>query len=456
MKRFSRRSLKSSADGRSVMRRALLALLLAGGWSLELAAAERAPTPESDTDWAEQIERLRGQGENPSTLQQLAASYNNYGVSLANQGQLPEAVQQLEEALRLEPANASFQSNLSAIHVKLAQAAYEAHNLTAAKEEITHALLLNPKDSVAYATLGSIEYQRQHLKEAKAAWEQTLSLDPSLQDIHEKLAQLNRELPVESSFEKLSQLYFDLRYTSELERSTGFDLRDALLDARRKVGSDFACWPKSKLVVLIYNSAQFRDLRQSTPEWVGGQYDGKIRVPLPGKEFDEATVRRILFHEYTHAVVYELVERRCPLWFNEGLAEYEGWKEHPSSWSLLRRALSEPHSLSWAALAGSSWSTLSAHDASLAYQQAHSIVCYLAERYGVWRIRRVLKALANETPLETAFSQEFHVKPARLEENWRQWLVEFFAQHAAESPAPTTIRRTSAGRRFAPRPPANE
>jgi len=262
------------------------------------------------------------------------------------------------------------------------------------------------------------------VKEAQAAWKRALELDPALVDIQKRLEQLNQELPVESHFGRLSQAYFDIRYTEGLERSTGFDIQETLLEARRTTGSDFAFWPKHKLVVLVYSAEQFRALRQDTPDWVAGQYDGKIRVPLPNSDLDRNAVTRILFHEYTHALVHEVANNRCPTWFNEGLAEYEAWKNEQPPLSALRQAVANGQLIPWNDLSSRFSTEASAQEVVLAYEQSYSIVRYLVERYGFWRIRRILSAVGAGAPLDDILPKEFHIKLIRLEADWRKWLEE--------------------------------
>ena len=67
---------------------------------------------------------------------------------------------------------------------------------------------------------------------------------------------------------------------------------------------------------------------------------------------------------------------------------------------------------------------LPADQVELGYQQSHSVVQYFVERYGFWRIRRLLKALLDGSTFEDALTQEFRVKPTRLEADWRKWLLE--------------------------------
>ncbi len=260
---------------------------------------------------------------------------------------------------------------------------------------------------VLMALLGQIEYENQELKPAQVA---------------QRLEQLRRELPIESEFERISQAYFDLRFEDALERPAGFDIRGALLEARREVGADFAYWPNYKIVVLIYNPENFRALRAKRPEWVAGEYDGKMRVRLPEGQQDVDAVKEILYHEYTHALVHDLTNGRCGRWFDEGLATYEGKRYGPKDLDQLRSAAAQDRLISWDQLDQQFSFDLPGEAVALAYQQSYSLVRYLVERYGFWRIRRVLKAVTADHPTLETLKAELHVSQSSLERGWREWL----------------------------------
>lgn len=398
-------------------------------WMSAVPAAAQPESAQEPEDWPSRISWLRQQlYQRPgqaSVRQQLATAYNNYGVALGNQGRWGQAILQMEEALRLDAENGQFRTNAGNLYVNQAREAYERHQPNEALAALDQALALKPDLAQAYALRGQIEYDRQKLKEAKAAWQRALELDPAQPDLAGRLAQVTEELPVESKFKGSSQAYFDLRYDKQLEEPIGgFDLRDALLDARRAVGSDFAYWPKHKIVVLVYSAESFRALRAEMPDWVGGQFDGKIRVPLPSEKMDQATVRQVLFHEYTHALIHDLTNGRCPTWLNEGFAEYEGRTQSPGSLTRLRKAQDAQRLIPWPELSGRFSFSLSGEEVALAYEQAYSVVAYLKSRYGFWRFRRLLKAVGEGTGWEAAFTDEFRVKPPRLERQWIEWLPE--------------------------------
>ncbi len=62
----------------------------------------------------------------------------------------------------------------------------------------------------------------------------------------------------------------------------------------------------------------------------------------------------------------------------------------------------------------------------LGYDQSHSVVAYLAQRYGFWHMPRLLKQMAQGASFEEALQQEFKSPSERLEKDWKRWLPRFF------------------------------
>ena len=424
MRRFG-----SFAIGRSRMRNTRIMMISTLIWMSAVPASAQPERAQDSEDWPSRISQLRHEmyqrPEQKLIRQQLATAYNNYGVSLGNQRQWALAITQLEEALQLDAQNEQFRTNAGNLYVNQAQEAYERHQPNDALAALDQAIAVKPDLAQAYALRGQVEYDRQKLKEAQAAWQRALELDPTLPNLADRLAQVTEELPVESKFRGSSQAYFDLRYDRQLAEPIGnFDLRDALLDARRSVGSDLAYWPKYKIVVLVYSAESFRALREEVPDWVGGQFDGKIRVPLPSARMDQTTVRQILFHEYTHALVHDLTSGQCPTWLNEGLAEYEGRTQHSPPLQRLKAAHDSQQLIPLGELSEHFSTTRSADDVSVAYEQSYSLAAWLITRYGFWRIRLLLKAVATGQSWEAAMTEQLHLKPAKLDAAWRAALPE--------------------------------
>lgn len=357
--------------------------------------------------------------------EQLAAAYNNYGVALAQSGQVEAGVAQLRQGLQLAPEQPQLRRNLAELLTQRAQILMAQRKHREAQKLLQEALTYD-ESAGTWALLGVIHDEAQKFPEAERAWKRALQLDPQISGISERLARLRQERAIEQPFNKLTQVYFNIRYPAGLPASVEYQLREVLEEARHGVGQDLGQYPSQQITVLLYTPEQFHQLRQDTPEWVAGQYDGKVRLPLMT---DPASpqFRQIVWHEYTHVVVQELSRGRCPTWLNEGLAEFEGTRQRPSQYPQLRRSLKAGALIPFARLQGDFSAVRSAEEAALAYEQSLSLVTYLVERYGLWRVKRLLKAFGDGASSEDALLKEYRLRPAELERQWLEWAHRSYA-----------------------------
>ena len=391
-------------------------------------------------NWSAMIQTLKQQVHSnrgdENLRNQLAIAHNYYAMVLGNQKKWEEATRQMEEALRLDRHNARFKENLSLVHLNHAYQLYQEPNRTHSYQSYRHlkakglvekTLRLNSKLAPAYVLLGDIEYDNQQLPKAELAWQKAQRLDPAINGLASRLDRVGRESKVESKMKSVGDVYFNLRYDDSVKQSSGFDIRRVLREARKDVGRDFRYRPQHKIVVLLYSKEAFGKVRESAPEWVSGIYDGKIRIPVPESQQDLRSVKKTVVHEYTHAVVHELSQGRIPHWFNEGLAEYQAAKYAKTSKpaSSLKQALDADELVPWSQIE-SLFNGRSIDQVRLGYDQSHSVVAYLAQRYGFWHIPRLLKQMAQGVSFEEALRQEFKFPAERLEKDWKRWLPRFF------------------------------
>src|SRR6266850_273920 len=87
-----------------------------------------------------------------------------------------------------------------------------------------------------------------------------------------------------------------------------------------RIGDKLGEFPSNTIVAVLYTEKQFRDITRA-PEWSGGQYDGRIRIPAAGASLKPELFERVLTHELTHAIVAGIVANGVPTWLNEGLAQ---------------------------------------------------------------------------------------------------------------------------------------
>lgn len=100
-----------------------------------------------------------------------AAALNFLGYMLADRGdRVPEAIELVQRALRVEPGNPSYLDSLGWAYVKQG-------NLAAADQPLTDAASRLPRNSVVQDHLGELRFRQQRYADAVAAWERALAGD---------------------------------------------------------------------------------------------------------------------------------------------------------------------------------------------------------------------------------------------------------------------------------------
>lgn len=354
---------------------------------------------------------------NETIRKNLAISYNNYAISLTGE----EAKKYLHKAIELESDNPSYKENLANIISNLASQYYGDGEYESALSELNEALSVLPQHVPSLILLGQIYYQRQELGKAQEVWEKAYSYDPRNKELKEMLARLKDEKKVETGLRHLDAYYFDIRFDKEAVETEIYDIRYHLQEAYRDVGRDFNYYLQQKIPVILYTQEDFQKLRQ-TPDWVAGIYDGKIRLPVKKNGLTTAEFKRLLWHEYTHAVVFYLTNGKCPIWFNEGLAKYEELKHNGGDLTVLENAIRENSLIPLAKLASNFSLQNNPERLNLAYLEAYSFIEFILDRWSFYVIKEVLEHLKEGKSIEEAFSEETSRSMDRIEKDWREYL----------------------------------
>jgi len=386
-----------------------------------------------------QLENALIQSPNDQTIIiNLANSYNNKAVELANQQQWSAAEEYLKKAKALMPQAVNFNINLSSVYLGHALALYNdksrqnysSDNHADAKQLVMQALALNPSSVNAYILLGDIEYMNQHMFEAKEAWQQAANLMPNNQSIQDRLAKISRETQTEIAMSNKYDLFFNIKIDKEIANLPGFDISQALNSARVKVSQDFSYVQPNKIPVVVYTMQQYKDTLIDAPQWSEGAYDGKLRVILSPTQKDFRQTKSNIVHEYTHAVVGDISRNKCPRWFNEGLAKYEEYKHgvRPSI-SVLAIAYNANSLLAWDQI-NEVFLNSSKNQVLLAYEQSFSFIYFIVQRYGMYKVVALLKVLATNPDFPAAVMKVYNIPLENLQSSWRKWLTTFITNWA--------------------------
>jgi Flp pilus assembly protein TadD len=343
----------------------------------------------------------------------LAAAYNDVANVHIRAGRYNEAVSVLETAVSLKPGSAVLRCNLGI-------ALYTDNRREEALDEFRGALSSDPDNALARKMSGLILYWKGQMKEALDELRIAARLIPSDTEVQSVLQKIEREYSVEKEFDVDSHVNFTVSFDGKKDYRVGRAVIDALEGARGKVGSDLNFYPRQKIAVVIYSGGQFRDLLDK-PKNVGGVYDGKIRVPVGGLDTDRDRdmLRRVLMHEYAHGAVHFLTHNRCPLWLNEGIAEYESEAWDKNKEAQISEALQKGTFIPLKELSAVLKNTSSAQ-LGLAYCEALSVVKFIADRYGVYNIRRILDSIDAGDDIDKALSKTISRDAAGLEGEWRK------------------------------------
>lgn len=188
-----------------------------------------------------------------------------------------------------------------------------------------------------------------------------------------------------------------------------------LEEAYLKVGSDLGHYPEERIEALLYSREAFRDITRS-PAWAGAIYDGRIKLPAGGITEKTSALEKVIYHEYTHAVVKELSRGRAPVWLNEGIAQYEeGQSTAPYARAL--SGLASKGRLRLRPLEGS-FMRLRAQEAQAAYILSLSAAEYIIREFGLFSVRSILERLGEGMSIDEAVSASLGISYEDLEKRW--------------------------------------
>jgi tetratricopeptide (TPR) repeat protein len=380
------------------------------------AASDTAPAQtqvESDEEALAQLQKAFNLFPYNETIRKnLAAAYVSAGRQKMKRKQFDEAASNFDHARELFPDRQDYA-------IQLGIALYSGKRYDEAAIELEQARQTGGDNVILLFYQGRVRYDTGDLAGALDAWGQALTLDPENKAIQKMAEKARRESTVESRMAKGYSSMFTISY----DEGTKSDLAEAVLDALEtaynRVGSDLSYYPTVRVPVILYTKKDYRTVTAG-PEWSGGIYDGKVRLPIGGASELTPILRGVLSHEYTHVVVGELTKGNCPSWLNEGLAQVEEKKEFDHPLVDLGKVVRNGGLLPVARLEKSLLS-LSAKDAALAYQQSYALVRFMISAYGWHKIRETLVNLGAGMTIDAAIAKAFADYGLDYQQIVREW-----------------------------------
>jgi hypothetical protein len=250
-------------------------------------------------------------------------------------------------------------------------------------------------------------YRRNELKPALEQVQAALALqaDGELLDLQKRL---EKEIRVQRNYDDARTANFVVLFDGREHDEIKYTVLDILKSAYAEIGKELDYFPEQPISVILYTARDFSDVT-SAPVWAGGLFgmlDGKIRLPVQGAAGHEQELRRVLYHEYTHALLYALAPS-CPLWLQEGLAQYFSADKPVNAGQVIPLPLlangfpNDPRA------------------AFAAYMESLQAVVDLLEEHGMSRLHLLLEKLSGGSDMETAFATAYGQPFSLWVKGWR-------------------------------------
>lgn len=223
----------------------------------------------------------------------------------------------------------------------------------------------------------------------------------------------------------IQSAHFDVYFSAHSDSLAEFTA-DAAESALVSISKSFRYQITNRIPVIVYNShnefQQTNVVSAYLEEGIGGVTElFKNRVALPF-EGDYKKFRHVIHHELVHAVINDMfyggsiqsiisnnITLQLPLWFNEGLAEYEALKWDSNSDMFLRDATIHNYLPPIQQLNG-----------YFAYRGGQSLWNYISFKYGEQKIGEILTRIKGTRSVEQGFKSAIGLTLEELSERWQK------------------------------------
>lgn len=295
---------------------------------------------------------------------------------------------------------------------------FEKNEFELAREALNESLSLEPRNALALELLGEIENLQQNFEKAENFYKQSYLISPSTR-LRQKIEKIQKENSVEKDLDTYDEEHFIIKYRKGEEGYEGYWLKNLLRDAYRQISQDFGVYFNHKTTVLFYDGRKFHDVTGQL-QWVGGLYDGKIRLPAYRQGFREGDLRAAAAHEMTHAFVAFLGGPHAPAWIHEGLAQYEQNKIQPVDTTVFTAAVRTKALMPMSRLLSENLQIdkMDPLEVALFYQEVFMLVRYMIGRFQMYRMKEILLKFKEGKPAEQAIEEVLGISVVQLEREW--------------------------------------
>jgi Tol biopolymer transport system component len=240
--------------------------------------------------------------------------------------------------------------------------------------------------------------------------------------------------------------HFDVYFNQGGEYLAEFTA-DVAESSYQSISKSFRYHITNRISIVVYNShnefQQTNVVSEYLEEGIGGVTElFKNRVVLPF-EGDYGKFRHVIHHELVHAVINDMfyggslqsiisgnITLQLPLWFNEGIAEYEALRWDVNSDMFIRDAIISGYLPPIQYLNG-----------YLAYRGGQSLWYYISQKYGEEKIGDILMRVKSTHSVDQGFRSAIGLDIEELSERWQKEQKVLYWPDIAKRDDPTDYAR---------------
>ena len=346
----------------------------------------------------------------------VAILWNNLGIEQEKLEGTKGSLNAFKKAVSLDAKNPVIQMNL-------AHAYWEQRDPAMNQDFLERLIAIAPQEPFPHVALADWLQEHGRLGEAARHLDQAIERaggDPSLQSyLRTVSSKVRRTDHMDGRLSSRDGAHFTVKYDGDADQDSWTVVIEILEEAYREIGQKFGHFPAQPIVVVLHPNTNFQ-ANTGSPAWADGLFDpvlGRIHLPTQGALTDRAWLKRVLRHEFVHALLHDqqgIHSNALPNWLNEGLAMQLSSDHWPDVDQLQRH---EHSIIPLTALEGS-WGDLSSEAATVAYVEADSATRYLIDRYGMHEVQQVLARLKKKQSLTTAMQAELSLSYDQFQSRW--------------------------------------
>ncbi len=358
------------------------------------------------------------QGGSALALAKVVAALHTAAQFELKNGNVDAAIGHYRRALGFAPQHVGVLVSIA--HLYLRKGEY-----TNSLEFLERANRVAPDDADVARMMGWAYYGMNKIDEAVREFKRAFKLRPDVAT-QQALMKAQNDQEAEEKFKKNESAHFKLSYDGEAAPGLARDVLKRLEDHFSRIESELNTSPAEPIGVILYTAQAFRRVTRA-PSWAGALNDGRIRVPVQGLSSMTPELSADLKHELVHSFVFQKARGRCPVWLNEGIAQFLTG-ERSGEYALDLIELHEKKmGVSLAMLEGS-FTGLSGSGALYAYVWSLAAVEYMVQSNGMGDIVRLLDRLATETSPEAALRSVYRTTYPELDAETIKYLKKTYGR----------------------------